>query len=418
MMVFVTGAGGMVGQALVRLLLERGHQVVAQVRSPHRIELDHPLLAYRVGDMRDAVFLSSAVAGADYVVHLAAAKADEPESYATNVDGMRHLVRACQEARVRAVVNLSTLSTRLAKQGRYARTKNEADRLLEASSIPHVTLRSSVIYDATGRGIIGTLVRYTRLPVVPVIGSGRARYEPIHVDDVAQTIEAILARGVRESGAYDLGGPETLSFDDLVRCVARELYGRRPRLVHIPLPIASAVARVSSLVLARPPITMSNVFGAAEDVRVDTEPLRAAYGLHPRFLVEGLRELRQEWVRHATEPYRLLRYVSHERPPDALAERYARACAFYALTDPIDPFVLKSLRRIGALDAITKFVRPHGVFQRKVAIAAALYECSPVSSAVLLPSDMRILPLLGQLALLGLHAGARLLYGVCLLRYA
>ena len=78
------------------------------------------------------------------------------------------------------------------------------------------------------------LDRLSRLPAVPVSGSGRALYQPVWAEDVADAVMAALSNGA--SGSYDLAGPQVLSYDDIVRTALRAS-GRRRRLLHVPLPV-------------------------------------------------------------------------------------------------------------------------------------------------------------------------------------
>jgi uncharacterized protein YbjT (DUF2867 family) len=94
----------------------------------------------------------------------------------------------------------------------------------------------SIVY-APGDAWITLLDRLSRLPMVLVSGSGRAVYEPIWSEDVADAVMGALSNGA--SGSYDLAGPEILSYDDIVRTTLRAS-GRRRRLLHVPLPVVRA----------------------------------------------------------------------------------------------------------------------------------------------------------------------------------
>jgi uncharacterized protein YbjT (DUF2867 family) len=110
---------------------------------------------------------------------------------------------------------------------------------VEESSIPSVIFRPSIIY-TPGDPWLTLLDRLSRLPAVPVSGSGRALYQPVWAEDVAQAVVNALESA---NSTYELAGPEVLSYDDIVRTVLRVRHRRR-RLVHVPLPIVRASLRV------------------------------------------------------------------------------------------------------------------------------------------------------------------------------
>lgn len=389
----MTGAGGYIGRAVVTRLLERGYNVVALVHSPQSVAYDDPHVKWVVGDMRDPHTVGRFVANADIVVHLAARKSDERDSEVTNIRGAQILVDACKTAGVRGIVNVSTISTKLANAGVYGRTKCEADRIIATGPVPSRTLLLSIVYDDRGGGIFGTLLQYARLPVIPVIGSGEITFRPIHAADVANAIELLVATPMAGHRTYELGGPDRVSFNMLALTIGRKVRGVEPKLLHVPLGIGLALAKLLRLFFLKPPITESNVLGMAEDIEVDSGAFLRDHGLHPRTLTTGLATLEQPIrLKHnlmseeSLEAFALLTYVSGGTPREADVASYKTAAAHFDLADHhISPWLLRSALLLGAFDAVTKLAKPRGVFQRKMLIAAALYECTPQSSEKLLP---------------------------------
>lgn len=416
MKVLVTGAGGFAGRALVPHLLDKGYRVTALVRRPESIAYSHPNLLWILGDTRTAAKIEGAAQGVDYIVHLAAAKSDEADSFAINVGGAENVIKAARAAQVRGIVNISTISTKFSQKGPYAETKSVADELFCKSTVPCITLRPSVIYGGGEDGIVGALIRYTRLPFTPVIGSGTATYRPILAKDVADAIEKILAKGIAVSAMYDLGGPDVVSFNALARRIGKDIYGKNVRLAHLPIPVALALARVFKLFLRKPPITVSNVIGANQNVSVETEAFTAEYSFHPRGLTEGLALVKKELASEVAEPFALMRYALFGmRPSHEEMRLYEQAVRFYNLEHAPLPFaVTKSPCRLKALDALTRFTNPNGVFRRKLLIAATLAECSPRTADRLLPRKVSLLSFLLQMCGVGLETAVALLYGLCL----
>ena len=128
--------------------------------------------------------------------------------------------------------------------------------------------------------------RMTWLPAVPISGSGRAAYQPIWAEDVADCVMSALERNGNAGARYELAGPETLTYDDMARLVLRSV-GRRRRLVHVPLPLVGtalrahaaaaptrALATWDEVQLLETPMTSATGTGDAESLGVRPLPMR------------------------------------------------------------------------------------------------------------------------------------------------
>jgi NADH dehydrogenase len=235
--------------------------------------------------------LIDALEGCDAVVHLAVAKADEPFSYDVNVVGAKNIIAACFHCGVSRVVNMSTQSAKIPRKGLYGATKAMADQAFEASGLAVTTLRASVVYGPDLLGVFGQLVEAVRkLPVVPVIGNGKWRSRPVHVRDLCTAVEAVLECHAAVGQTYDLGGPDDVTFDQLIDAVS-DLVGRsRPKL-HVPYWLVLPMVRVLARMVARPPVTVSNVLGSNQNVEFDPLPLARDVGFAPMPLHDGLYEV-------------------------------------------------------------------------------------------------------------------------------
>jgi predicted dehydrogenase/nucleoside-diphosphate-sugar epimerase len=296
--VLVTGAAGFIGRDLVTHLLASGYHVRALVRPGRRRGLDDATrLAVIEGDLRDAAALDRALEGATVVAHLAARKSDERDSAEVNVTGARRLVEACRRRGLRRLVNVSTQSVKLRRQGLYGRTKGEAERLLHASGLDVTTLRPSVVYGPDVTGVFARMRRFlTRLPVLPVIGDGSWRSRPIHVRDVSAAIVACLENEATIGQTYDLGGPDEVSMDEFLDAIGAVL-GVRRRTLHVPAALGLLAAWTLGRLSESPPVTVSNVLGSTQNT--DCDPARAIADLRiaPVGLRPGLERLLDEEVR-------------------------------------------------------------------------------------------------------------------------
>lgn len=408
--VLVTGAGGFVGRSVLTALRQAGATIRAFVRrplpAPESIGLEMAL-----GDIRDAAAVRAAVAGCDAVVHLAAAKMDEAESDDVNVGGARRLVDACREFGCRRVVVVSTQSAKIARQGAYGRTKAEADVIFHASGLDVTVLLPSVVYGESLEGIFGTLHKaVTRLPVVPVLGDGRWVSAPVYVGDVAGAVVACLTTPASVGRDYDIGGPESLTFDDLLTRIAVQSGAGHRRAVHVPFVVALAAAKALSTISRRPLITVSNVLGSNQNTAIDIVPARRDLGFFPLGLDEGLRRVLplpvvSDSVLHA-EARHFGRYLVGVDVESEMLARYAAAHR-RLLSGPVDPLTAFTRRQpawLAFLDAAASLAGSRTGLRQRVLLMTAILEASPryvstfLPAACSLPSAARRLAWHGALA--------------------
>jgi NADH dehydrogenase len=291
MNVLVTGASGFIGRSLVHRLLARGHRVRALLR---RIEEPATQAGSEVtvGDVRDAAAVERATRGMDGVVHLACATGVARAGVVTavNVEGTRHVLDSARANGARRVVFVSSISATRERMGPYGRTKREGEALVATSGLEWAILRPSLVFGAGSAGLFARLARSLRSPVVPVIGDGSIELDPVYVDDVCEVIEQCLTRPDVVRRTYDLLGPERLTFEALLRRLATAI-GARPRFVHLPGPLALALARALGWVLERPPLSEDNVLGMISPARVDGSAARRDFPISWTPLEKGLEAL-------------------------------------------------------------------------------------------------------------------------------
>ena len=241
-MILLTGATGTVGSALLRRLTTEGRPVRALVRDQRRLGDQRVRVQIALGDLAHPPSFRNALRGVDTVVHLAASIRDQPGASIEELNAMAtlRLVRAAERAGVERFVFFSAMNAHHHSRTRFFRAKALAEEAVEASAMENTVFRPSIIY-TPGDPWLTLLDRLSRLPAMPVSGSGKALYQPIWADDVADAVMAALSNGT--APAYELAGPEVLSYNDIVRTVLRAEHRRR-RLVHVPLPIVRASLRV------------------------------------------------------------------------------------------------------------------------------------------------------------------------------
>jgi NADH dehydrogenase len=236
--ILLTGATGTVGKALLPKLLEQGHQVRVLARDPSRLGRDRVEVRITLGDlaeMRDPVIRRQALRGVDTVIHLAATIRDQPAAPVEELNGLatERLLRASESSRVERFVFFSALGASQFQRTRFMRAKAVAEDAVASSPLASTVFAPSVVYDHDDPWV--TLMRrMALLPVMPISGSGRAAFQPIWAGDVADCVIADLAGEADGDRRHVLAGPQTLTYGQMGRVIARSA-GRERRLVKVPL---------------------------------------------------------------------------------------------------------------------------------------------------------------------------------------
>lgn len=289
--VVLTGATGAIGSHVTHYLTEKGYDVTALIRDRTRAGDIPSSVNISVGDVTKIDSLIEAFNNKDAVVHMAVAKSDENYSYDVNVVGAKNLIAACHYRNISRIVNISTLSAKITKKGPYGETKALADEAFHSSGLDVITLRASIIYGPELLGVFGQLVNVIkRFPLVPVIGNGKWMSRPMDVRDLSYVIEAVLNNKDVIANIYDVGGPDEVTFDQLIDLVS-EILGRKLPKVHFPYFLALPAVRLMALLISNPPVTVSNVLGSNQDVEFDTGSLTTYIKFTPRRLIDGLKEV-------------------------------------------------------------------------------------------------------------------------------
>jgi uncharacterized protein YbjT (DUF2867 family) len=238
--ILVTGGTGFVGPRVVHALRAQDRDVRVLVRGARGAARLAGLGVETVtGDITDPASLREAVHGCTHVVHLVAIIRGRPADFErVMARGTRDLVTAVQEEGIERFVLMSALGTHEPTAGTvpYFAAKWAEEQAVQGSGLEYTIFRPSFVF---GRGgALPTFIRQVRLsPVVTVIGDGRQRSQPIWIDDVAATFAAAVDHPRAANRLFELGGPDTVDWNELYLTIARVL-GKRRRLVHVPIPLA------------------------------------------------------------------------------------------------------------------------------------------------------------------------------------
>jgi uncharacterized protein YbjT (DUF2867 family) len=293
-MILVTGATGTVGRALVPLLVERGEEVRVLVRDPRGLGRARVEVRITLGDLAelgDARVRRQALRGVSTVIHLAATIRDQPKAPVEELNGLAtaRLLRAAEGAGAERFVFFSAIGASEFQRTRFFRAKALAERAVAHSELDTTIFAPSIVYDRDDPWVT-IMRRLALLPVLPIAGSGRSAYQPIWARDVAGCVLAALDS---DSGSTrrELAGPETLTYDQMARVIARAAGRERP-LVHLPL----GLVRTILIWLRR--LVGEAVFATWEEAELMEVPMVThrgtadvqALGIEPRAMAEVLGE--------------------------------------------------------------------------------------------------------------------------------
>jgi uncharacterized protein YbjT (DUF2867 family) len=294
--VFVTGATGFVGRALIPALRAEGYGVRCLVRRGSELDLRGCEAIERVeGDVLAPGPLEGLMAGCDTVVHLVGIIREHRARGVTfdrvHVQGTGNVLRAAAGAGVRRFVHLSSLGTRPGARSRYHQTKWAAEEAVRGSGLPWTIFRPSIIY-GRGDGFVSLLAGMVRRSaVVPVIGSGRQRLQPVPVEQVAEAMARSVGMPATEKQTYEVGGPDRVTMVELLDLIAAALGRTRVRKMHVPLGLVRALAYALAPFQTFP-VTPDQLLMLEEDnVATDTRTFYATFGLTPVPLAAGLERM-------------------------------------------------------------------------------------------------------------------------------
>jgi NADH dehydrogenase len=293
-MILLTGATGLVGSALLRRLTAAGQPVRCLVRDPRRLGPERVRVQIALGDLADPPSFRHALRGVDTVIHLAASIRDQPQGSIEELNGVAtwRMVRAAERANVGHFIFFSAMNASTHSPARFFRAKALAEGAVAESGLRHTIFAPSIVYSPDDPWLT-LLNRLTLLlPVMPIPGSGRALFQPIWAEDVADTVMTALNGANADGGGarYELAGPDTLSHEAIVGLALRS-FGRRRPIVHVPMPVArralgavetlfgqAAFATPDEAELLEIPMTTRSGTADAERLGVVPKPMAAVLG--------------------------------------------------------------------------------------------------------------------------------------------
>src|SRR5215472_3450298 len=241
--IVITGAFSYTGKYATRILLDRGYHIRSLTYHPERANpfgkrvqvfpyrFDHP--ERLVETLRGASTLINT-----YWVRFPRGKS----TFETAVQNTRTLITAAKQAGVRRIIHVSIANPSLDSPLGYYRGKAQLEKAIVESGLAYTILRPTVIFGLEDI-LINNIAWFARhFPVFAIPGDGRYRIRPIYVEDMARVIADAVER--EGNSALDAVGPETYTFEELVKLIADQL-GRRARVIHVPMTAAYVATRIA-----------------------------------------------------------------------------------------------------------------------------------------------------------------------------
>lgn len=292
-LVTVFGGSGFIGAQAVRQLAKAGWRIRVAVRNPAkayamRLHGDVGQIDIVQANVRNEPSLRRALAGARASVNLVGVLRETGRQgfQALQVMGARNVAAAARAEGVERVVQMSALGADAGSASKYARTKAEGEAAVREVYPDAVVLRPSVVFGPEDRFFNRFAAMAQVSPVLPLIGGGHTRFQPVFVGDVGKAIARAAALPEAAGRTYELGGPAVFSFRELMTLMLAEI-GKRRLLVPVPWPVASLLGAAGDLagLVIDPPVTSDQVILLkADSVASGACPGLAELGVTPTTL--------------------------------------------------------------------------------------------------------------------------------------
>lgn len=292
MKVFVTGGTGFVGSAILQQLVEAEHGVRALVRPGSEGKLAVQTGVEIVpGDATEPETLDGALDGCDAVIHLVGIIREFPSRGVTferlHIEATGNILAAAQTQGVTRYLHMSSNGTGPTGTTGYHRTKWAAEQAVRTSDLAWTIFRPSLIFGKGGEFVkmLADLIR--KMPVVPVIGDGRYRMQPVAVTQVAESFVRALEMPETVGQTYHLGGGESYSYDEILDLTGRAIARSHVAKAHQPLFMVKPMVK---LMEGSPsfPITLDQLEMLLQGNVCDPTDWAATFGIQPISYAEGI----------------------------------------------------------------------------------------------------------------------------------
>jgi len=244
-MILITGSTGFVGRYLVKEISKK-YSLSCIVRKKNQEPTKNTKLFY--ADLLDKFALEKAFSDVKTVIHVAALTEGKPETIKkTNVEGTKNLIELSKKYNIQKFIFISSDSVNLKKPGPYAQSKIDSERIVKESGLDYIILRPNWIYDDKGEKDLKQIISLVKkFPIVPIIGNGNYKLQPVHIKDVVYAIKKVIKSNQIHNKIYSLGGSEEITFNEIVDEVSKNLNLKRKKL-HISVTLINLLSPITRI---------------------------------------------------------------------------------------------------------------------------------------------------------------------------
>ena len=278
-LITIIGGSGFLGRHIVRALARRGYRVRVACRRPDLAGHLQPLgntgqIMTVQANVRYPASLAAACEGAYAVINLTGVlySAGAQSFDAVHSFGAEASAKAARAAKARVFIQMSAIGADANSSAAYARSKAEGEARARAAFPGAIVLRPSIVFGPEDSFFNRFAAMARVAPFLPLIGGGETKFAPVFAGDVAEAVVRLVDKGEADGRTYELGGPEVLSFRQLLQFTL-DTIGRNRLLLSLPWGVAKLQAALMGL-LPRPPLTMDQVELLKSDNVVSAEACR------------------------------------------------------------------------------------------------------------------------------------------------
>jgi uncharacterized protein YbjT (DUF2867 family) len=229
--ILVTGATGFIGRRLVPALIEQGHEVRAMTRRPESYDGPGDAVAGDVSDPDSLVEPLSGVEIAYYLVH----SLDDADFERKDADAARAFAKAAADQGVRQIVYMGGLGEEGSEMSSHLRSRREVEELLGETGVPVTVLRAAIVVGHGGISWELTRQLVKNLPAMVVPKWASTKTQPIAIDDVIRYLVGVGGREEALGKVFEIGGPDQLTYIDMLRVAAELDKGRSVPIIEVPV---------------------------------------------------------------------------------------------------------------------------------------------------------------------------------------